>query len=87
MRWSWDNTTLACRTPQQAGGQDLAVPPAGTAAIANQSAPTAIAGNADELLRLLATPGVSRILLGGTPRLAGAAICCCSPAVPRAALC
>ncbi|PRW58809.1 kinase [Chlorella sorokiniana] len=64
VRWSWDSTTVTCVRPQQPGGS---VP-----SVHQQTVPTGIAANADELLHLLDSPAITTILLGGHISLQGA---------------
>lgn len=68
VRWSLYNTTMHCRHPDVSADAALPSPttPAEAAALlASHSAATGIAGTADELLYLLSSPQVTRILLGG----------------------
>ncbi|KAL4434239.1 hypothetical protein ABPG75_000680 [Micractinium tetrahymenae] len=66
VRWSWDNTTVSCFKPQSAAAPPPAPSSPATAAalVANPSATTGVAGSANELLTLLGSPDISRILLG-----------------------
>jgi hypothetical protein len=61
VRWSFWNTTLVCKYTADANAS------ANTSALAaaHQVSSTAIAGSADELLFMLATPNVTRIVLAG----------------------
>ncbi|KAL4418774.1 hypothetical protein ABPG77_010379, partial [Micractinium sp. CCAP 211/92] len=66
VRWSWDNTTVSCFRPDPSAEPLPAPSPVAEAfpSAANHSATTGVAGSGSELLALLASPGVSRILLG-----------------------
>ena len=68
VRWSWDNTTITCFQPPAASSPP---PPPSTPAHAaeqlaeHQTATVGVAGTANELLFLLSSPNVTRIVMAG----------------------
>ncbi|EFN57850.1 hypothetical protein CHLNCDRAFT_143307 [Chlorella variabilis] len=66
IRWSWDNTVVTCTRPRPVTTSPPAPSTSAEAALlaSRHNATAGIAATADELLALLATPDISRIILG-----------------------
>ncbi|PSC76682.1 kinase [Micractinium conductrix] len=65
VRWSWNNTTIACSRPEVAPPPPPSSPAEAAAVVAHHTASTGIASTADELLFLLSTPDITRVVVGG----------------------
>ena len=65
MRWSYDNTTVTCRRPDAT--QSAPTPLAAAELATRHVGATGIAGNAEELLHLLASKDITNIVMAGAP--------------------